>query len=59
VPDEGCFASGIAVAEAAVPVPIRAVQCGDAGMPWEEFVALSSVAPLLVTSGFATVALAA
>jgi hypothetical protein len=47
------------VAEAAVPVPILAVQCGDAGTPWEELVALSLVAPLLVTSGFATVALAA
>jgi hypothetical protein len=47
------------VAEAAVPVPILAVQCGDAGTPWEVLVALSLFAPLLVTSGFATAALAA
>jgi len=60
VPDnEVRLASGIAVAEAAVPVPIRAVQCGDAGTPWEGLVALAAVAPLFVTSGFATVALAA
>ena len=55
---EGCLASGVVV-EAAVPVPILAVQCGDAGTPWEELVALALVAPLLVTLGFVTVALAA
>jgi hypothetical protein len=48
--DEGCLVSGMVVVEAAaVPVPILAVQCGDAGTPWEELVAL----------GLVTVALAA
>jgi hypothetical protein len=49
----------VVVEAAAVPVPILAVQCGDAGMPWKEFVALVLVAPLLVTLGLVSVALAA
>ena len=57
--DEGCLASEAVVVEAAVPVPILAVQFGDAGTPWEAFVALAAVAPLFITSEFATVALAA
>jgi hypothetical protein len=45
--------------EAAVPVPILADQCGDAGTPWEELVALALVAPPLIPLGFVTLALAA
>ena len=57
--DEGCLASEAAAVEAAVPVPILAVQFGDAGTPWDALVALAASAPLFVTSEFATVALAA
>ena len=49
--DEGCLASRLVVVEAAAePVPILAVQCGDAGTPWEELVALALVAVLLVAA---------
>jgi hypothetical protein len=55
---EGAFASETLVAEAdAVPVPMLAVQCGDAGTPREELVALALVAPPLVTGRLVTVLL--
>ena len=54
--DEGCLASEAVVVEAAVPVPILAVQFGDGGTPRD---ALAALAPLFATSEFATVALAA
>ena len=52
--------SGVLLVEAAaVPVPIFAVQSGDARTPWEELVVLALVVPLLVTLLFVTSALAA
>jgi hypothetical protein len=57
--DVGCLTSESVIVEAAVPVPILAVQFGDAGTPWEVLVALPAVTPLFVTPEFATVVLAA
>jgi hypothetical protein len=44
---------------AAVPVAMVAVQWGDAGTRWEEFVPLAFASPLLPTFGFVAVERAA